>query len=106
MNAILLYLGAILTIVWGIAHLVPTKNVVKGFGDITADNKRILTMEWIIEGATLIFLGLLTALMTYADFSAWLAKVVFLLVVLFLILLSIICETGMGTRLCRCVFLR
>ena len=90
MNEILLYLGACLTIIWGIAHLFPTKNVVKSFGDISTDDKRIITMEWIIEGVTLIFLGLLTSAMTYVDPAAYVSKVVFLAIVLFLVVLSII----------------
>jgi len=57
MNTILTVIGALLTVLWGVAHLFPTKNVVKGFGDISKDNKHIITMEWINEGATLIFLG-------------------------------------------------
>jgi hypothetical protein len=47
MNAnFLLYLAAFLPTVWGVAHLLPTKNVVKGFGDISLDNQRVITMEW------------------------------------------------------------
>ena len=52
-------IGALLTLLWGVAHLVPTKNVVKGFGELSEDNKNIIRMEWINEGVTLIFLGLL-----------------------------------------------
>ena len=43
-----LYVGAGLTALWGIAHLVPTKSVVDGFGDISEDNRHIITMEWIV----------------------------------------------------------
>jgi hypothetical protein len=63
-NEVLLYVGSTVSIVWGIAHLAPTKSVVKGFGDISADNRRIITMEWLAEGFTLIFIGLLVALIT------------------------------------------
>ena len=58
-QSILLYFGAFSAILWGTAHLFPTKNVVKGFGEISEDNKNIITMEWIIEGLALIFVGLL-----------------------------------------------
>ena len=34
-------------------------SVVKGFGNISPDNRRIIFMEWINEGLTLIFIGLL-----------------------------------------------
>ena len=56
-NIVLLYVGAGLTAIWGIAHLFPTSSVVKGFGEISADNKNIITMEWIVEGVSLIFIG-------------------------------------------------
>ena len=39
-NQILLYVGAFLTCVWGVAHLFPTKSVVAGSGEITVGNKR------------------------------------------------------------------
>jgi hypothetical protein len=64
-NLILIAIGTILTILWGISHLFPTKNVVRDFGDISQDNKYIITMEWIIEGMSLIFIGLLVMLITF-----------------------------------------
>ncbi len=35
LNQILLYIGSLLTLLWGIAHLFPTKSVIKGFGNIS-----------------------------------------------------------------------
>lgn len=67
MQVIFLYLGAALTAVWGISHLIPTKNVVAGFGDISDDNRQIITMEWIVEGVSLIFIGALVAVVTFID---------------------------------------
>jgi hypothetical protein len=55
-----LYLGAAIVVVWGIAHIVPTKAVVRSFGPISPDNRRIITMEWVAEGLALIFIGLIT----------------------------------------------
>ena len=63
-NAILLYVGAGIITVWGIAHIIPVKSVVNGFGHISQDNRRIITMEWIAEGLTLCFIGLLVLLVT------------------------------------------
>jgi len=60
LNNILIYIGSVIIIIWGIAHIVPTKKVIAGYGDISRDNKLILIMEWIAEGATLIFIGILT----------------------------------------------
>ncbi len=56
-NTLLLWIGSLIPIVWGIAHLFPTGSVVKGFGSISEDNKRIITMEWIAEGVALLFIG-------------------------------------------------
>jgi hypothetical protein len=67
MGIVLLYLGAALTALWGVSHLIPTKGVVAGFGDITADNRQIITMEWIVEGVSLIFIGVLVAVVTIVD---------------------------------------
>lgn len=57
-----LYVGSIVIFLWGVGHLVPTRNVVEGFGSISSDNRKIITMEWLIEGLTLCFLGALVAL--------------------------------------------
>ena len=64
-----LYAGGALTILWGAAHLYPTKKVADNFGRITRDNRLILTMEWIAEAILLIFTGVLVAVMT-ARFGA------------------------------------
>ena len=64
MNEILLYTGSAIIILWGIAHIIPTKAIVGGFGDISEDNKKVLTMELVAEGLTLIFLGVLVLLVT------------------------------------------
>ena len=66
-GSILAYIGAFLPFAWGISHLFPTRNVVRGFGDISVDNRRIITMEWILEGISLIFIGILIPLVTYLD---------------------------------------
>ena len=60
----MIYIGGLLTIMWGIAHLFPTSSVVKGFGNLSTDNNNIITMEWINEGFTLIFIGLLVIMVT------------------------------------------
>ena len=60
----LLYTGSAIIILWGVAHLAATRSVVKGFGDISPDNRRIIIMEWIAEGLTLIFIGALVLRVT------------------------------------------
>jgi hypothetical protein len=64
---ILLYLGAALPLIWGVSHLIPTRSVVRGFGDISQDNKYIVSMEWIVEGVALIFTGALIITVTFID---------------------------------------
>ena len=63
-NEILLYVGSSIITLWGVAHIIPVKPVVSGFGPISEDNKRIITMEWVAEGLTLCFVGLLVFLIT------------------------------------------
>ena len=63
----MLYIGSALIILWGMAHIVPTKGVVKGFGEISQDNRHIITMEWIAEGLTLIFVGALVLLVVLLE---------------------------------------
>jgi len=90
MNTLLIYLSGSLTIIWGISHLFPTRSVVRSFGDISRDNQRIITMEWIIEGITLIFIGILTIGITFTDPEAVTAKFVYGLVVVMLISLAVV----------------
>jgi hypothetical protein len=65
MQPALLYFGSILIFIWGVGHLMPTRNVVAGFGRLSLDNTRVLTMEWLLEGLTLCFLGITVALVAY-----------------------------------------
>jgi hypothetical protein len=77
LDQLLVYIGAFLPFMWGVSHLFPTKNVVNGFGDISTDNRRIITMEWIIEGVALIFLGITIAAVTYVDIHSPVSRVVY-----------------------------
>ena len=60
----MIYLAAGILLLWGLGHLAPTRSIVGGFGALTVDNRRILTMEWIAEGFTLVFLGVLVTAVT------------------------------------------
>lgn len=90
MNLMLLYLGSGLTVIWGVAHLFPTKSVVQGFGEISIDNKRIITMEWIIEGLALIFIGVLVAAATVIDPSNTVATAVYFISALMLLVMAVV----------------
>jgi len=89
-DLILLYLGSGLTVIWGIAHLFPTKSVVQGFGEISIDNKRIITMEWIIEGLVLIFIGVLVFTVTVIDPSNVVSTAVYFISVIMLLVMALL----------------
>ena len=89
-NQVLLYLGSAFVLFWGIAHLFPTRSVVRGFGDISADNRRIITMEWIIEGVSLIFIGALVSSVTFIDHASVISQTVYWVSFVMLNALSVI----------------
>jgi hypothetical protein len=90
LNQILLYSGSAFIAFWGVAHLFPTRSVVSGFGGISADNKRIITMEWIVEGIALIFIGSINAIVTAIDHTSSISSVIYLSSVVVLIVLAIV----------------
>ncbi len=63
---VLIYAGSLIIILWGAAHIAPVKSVVAGFGPISEDNRRLITMEWVAEGLTLMFIGALAALVAFS----------------------------------------
>lgn len=67
MGATLVYIGSAVIFIWGVGHIIPTRSVVAGFGELSTENRRILTMEWMAEGLTLCFLGVLAALVALVD---------------------------------------
>ena len=89
-NQIVLYIGSALPVIWGIAHLFPTKSVVQDFGDISVDNKRIIAMEWIIEGVSLIFIGVLVCAVTMIDPVSAVSKVVYVVSICGLLSLALV----------------
>ena len=89
-NLVLLHLGAGLTVIWGVAHLVPTRSVVAGFGDISIDNKHIIEMEWITEGVALVFIGVLVATVTLIDPLSTVSRAVYLVSAIGIIVLSLV----------------
>jgi hypothetical protein len=49
----LAYVAASLVALWGVAHVIPTGQVLAGFAPVTADNRRIIVQEWLAEAVTL-----------------------------------------------------
>ena len=87
-NTIFLCVGAAIPIVWGVAHLSATASVVNGFGEISQDNRRIITMEWIMEGLLLVFIGAVVLAAAIIDRSGAIARWVFRLSFLMLNIMS------------------
>jgi len=76
MAAVLAYTGAALVAVWGVAHVMPTRQVLGGFEPITADNRRIIAQEWLAEAFTMwgtaaIIIAATAAPGTAPDTRAW-----------------------------------
>jgi hypothetical protein len=44
-NEVLAYVAGAALILWGVAHLLPTRQVADGFGEIGVANRRILVTE-------------------------------------------------------------
>lgn len=82
--------GAALTAFWGIAHLFPTRSVVRGFGDIAVDDRLIITMEWIVEGVVLLFVGFLVATVTLVDSTSPISELVCYISAAFLMALALV----------------
>ena len=104
---VLLYVGGVLPVFWGTAHLFPTKSTVDSFGEISADNKRILAMEWVNEGLTLIFIGALVILNTLMELQLQLIYTASAVMLIAMALLSVF--TGARTsqlpfKLCPVIF--
>jgi hypothetical protein len=90
-NSILFYIAGISLIIWGIAHLFPTRSVIRGFSDISEDNKRIVYMEWITEGLTLIFLGILVFILTFfSNPGSSLQKAILIAIITMLLAMSVL----------------
>ena len=107
---VLAYVGAALTAMWGISHLFATPGVVAGFGDLTVDNRRIITMEWIVEGVALVFVGAFVGTATAIDPQATVSTGVYSVAIAVLVVLAgVSLATGfkirfLPFRLCPVVF--
>ena len=110
MNQVVLYVASAVTGLWGVAHLFATGGVVAGFGDLTADNRRIITMEWIVEGVALISTAAFVAVATTIEPQAAVASAVYAVAAGTLVVLAIVSLfTGFKVafppfRLCPVIF--
>jgi len=51
--ALLAYFAGAIVALWGVAHAVPTRQVLAGFEPVTTDNRRIVVQEWLAEAFTM-----------------------------------------------------
>lgn len=90
MSGALLFVAAGLTGLWGVAHLFATRGVVAGFGDISLDNRRVITMEWITEGVALISVAAVVAVATAIEPASKLATAAFAVAIGTLAVLAVV----------------
>jgi hypothetical protein len=107
---VLIYVAGAMTGLWGIAHLFATRGVVADFGEVTADNRRIITMEWVVEGVALISVAAFATAVTAIDSQATTSTAVYAVAVATLLALAFVSLfTGfriafLPFRLCPIIF--
>lgn len=80
MDEVLAYVAAGLVALWGVAHAIPTRQVIVAFEPITPDNRLVITQEWLAEAFTM--WGVATAVIVTtavggpdSDATVWLYRV-------------------------------
>jgi hypothetical protein len=79
MGPILAWIAAAVVAAWGVAHAIPTRQVLAGFEPVTADNRRIVLQEWLAEAFTMWGIAAVvitvTAVGTDSDGRAWVYRI-------------------------------
>jgi hypothetical protein len=70
MSDVLVYVGGIALAMWGLSHLAPTRSVADSFGEISANSRRVLVMEWVAEGLTHISIAVLVVVIAALETGA------------------------------------
>jgi len=89
-STVLLFVASALCAIWGVAHLFATRGVVSGFGEISIDNKRVITMEWVVEGIALISIGAFVSTATWTDAASLVSGGVYAVAILALLALALV----------------
>lgn len=81
MNEILAYVAAGVVALWGLAHAVPTRQVVAGFGPISTDSRWVILQEWLAEAVTMWGLAAIVVVATLVggsglDLTLWVYRAV------------------------------
>jgi hypothetical protein len=98
---ILLYGGAGIIAFWGLSHAAAIRGVQASFGPVSGDGMKIITMEWLAEGLTLCFVGVLVILTrVFGTGAGRLASVVYYACAgMLLVLAALSALTGMRTKI-------
>lgn len=79
MTAVLAISAAVTVGLWGVAHAIPTPQVIAGYEPITPDNRRVLLQEWLAEAVTMWGVAALVIVVTVVDqdaaVTAWVYRV-------------------------------
>ena len=77
---VLAYIAAAMTGLWGLAHAIPTRQVVASFGPISKDNRLVVTQEWLVEAFAMWGVAALvivvTALASDDRITSWVYRIV------------------------------
>ena len=95
---VLAYLAGALTGLWGVAHAIPTRQVLSGFEPMKRENRRVLTQEWLAESFTMWGAAALVIAVTAAAGGTSAAHWVYRITAgLLLALAALTAATGAGT---------
>ena len=100
MATVLALLGAGVVALWGVAHVIPTRNVLAGFAPISVDNRRVLLQEWLVEAVTMWGIAALVIVSTVvggaaSEVTAWVYRVAAALLVALAVVTAL---TGARTK--------
>jgi hypothetical protein len=100
MATVLALLGAGVVALWGVAHVIPTRNVLAGFAPISVDNRRVVLQEWLVEAVTMWGIAALVVVCTVVGGAAsevtyWVYRVAALLLVALAVVTAL---TGARTK--------
>lgn len=86
-------LAAAVVALWGLAHAIPTRQVVAGFGPIGPDNRRVILQEWLAEAFAMWGLAAVITAATLAgggtDAAVWTYRAVACLLVALALLTAV-----------------
>ena len=90
MSEALIYAASAMVAVWGVAHLFATRGVIAGFGELKADNRLIIAMEWVVEGVAFIATATFVAVATAIQPEAAVTSAIYAVAVATLVVLAIV----------------